>query len=75
MPTGASSSRERIARHRANQRERGLRPVVIWLPDTSDPGYRQRLAEECRQLSRLTPDDEALADGIAALAGQNQEWR
>jgi len=70
-----ASSRERIAKHRATQRERGLRPVVLWLPDVNAPGYRERLAEECRQLARLTPEEEAIADDFAALADRTEGWR
>jgi hypothetical protein len=68
-------ARERIARHRATQRARGLRPVVLWLPDVNDPAYRARLADECRRLSRLTPDEEAVASGFAKLAGRTDGWR
>jgi hypothetical protein len=70
-----ASSRDRIARHRAAQRERGLRPVVLWLPDVNDPGYRDRLVDECRRLARLTPDEDALAVDFARLAGRTEGWR
>ena len=69
------SSRSRIARHRAPQRARGLRPVVLWLPDERDPAYRARLAEECRRLARLTPEEDAIADDFAQLAAQTGGWR
>nr|WP_294556977.1 antitoxin MazE-like protein [uncultured Rhodopila sp.] len=69
------SSRDRIARHRAVQRQRGLRPVVLWLPDVSDPGYRKRLADECRQLARLTAEEDTMAAGFARLAEQTEGWR
>jgi Protein of unknown function (DUF3018) len=70
-----ASSRDRITRHRAAQRQRGLRPVVLWLPNVNDPAYRARLAAECRQLARLTPDEAAVADGFAGLAAQTDGWR
>ena len=70
-----ASSRERIARHRAAQRKRGLRPVVLWLPDVNDPAYRARLADECRRLAQLTPEETAMAAGYASLAGRTEEWR
>jgi hypothetical protein len=70
-----ASSRDRIARHRATQRQRGLRQVVLWLPDDNDPGYRARLADECRRLSRLTADEEDIASGFARLAGRTAGWR
>jgi|GEM_PF-1983644 hypothetical protein len=70
-----ASSRDRIARHRSAQRERGLRPVVLWLPDVNDPGYRARLADECRRLAELTPEEDALATNFATRAGQTEGWR
>lgn len=69
-----TSSRDRIARYRAAQRQRGLRPVVLWLPDMNDPGYRVRLAEECRRLAQLTPEEEAIAAGFARLSGRIDGW-
>jgi hypothetical protein len=69
------SSRDRIARHGAVQRQRGLRPFVLWLPDVSDPGYREWLADECRQLARLTAGEDAMAADFARLAEQTEGWR
>jgi len=70
-----SSPRVRIARHRATQRARGLRPVVLWLPDLRNPDYQARLAEECRQLAVLTAAEEALAEDFARLATRTDGWR
>ena len=69
------SSRDRIARHRAAQRQRGLRPVVLWLPDVNDPAYRARLADECRRLAHLTTEEDAIADDFARLSEQTEGWR
>jgi hypothetical protein len=73
--TTRASSRERIARHRSAQRARGLRPIVLWLPDVNDPGYQARLADECRRLAQLTAEEDALAADFAQLAGRTEEWR
>ncbi len=70
-----TSSRDRIARDRAVQRQRGLRAVVLWLPDMNDPAYRARLADECRQLAHLTPEEDAAAADFARLAEQTEGWR
>jgi hypothetical protein len=70
-----ASSRERIARHRTAQKSRGLRAVVLWLPDVNDPGYRQRLADECRRLARLTPEEEKIAADFARLGRRTEGWR
>jgi hypothetical protein len=73
--TSSASSRERIARHRSAQRARGLRPIVLWLPDVNDPGYQARLADECRRLAQLTAVEDALAADFVRLAGRTEEWR
>jgi Protein of unknown function (DUF3018) len=52
-----------------------LRPVVLWLPDVNDPAYRVRLADECRRLARLTPEEDAMAADFAQIAGQAEGWR
>ena len=70
-----ATSRERIARHRAAQKKRGLKAVVLWLPDVNDPGYRKRIAEECRLLNQLTADEEKMAAGFARLAKRTEGWR
>ena len=70
-----ATSGERIARHRAAQKQSGLRPVVLWLSDVSDPAYRERLANECRRLARLTPEESVLAADFANLAERTEGWR
>jgi dienelactone hydrolase len=70
-----TSSRDRIARYRAAQKQRGLRPVVLWLPDINDPGYRARIADECRRLAELTPEEAAIAAGFARLSRRTEGWR
>ena len=52
---------------RATLRGQGLRPVVIWVPDTAEPGF----AEEARRQSALAAsspdaaDDQAFVDAIS----------
>ncbi len=69
-----ASPRERTARHRTARRARGLRPVVLWLPDVTDPAYQARLTEECRRLADLTPDETTMAAGFAQLARRTEGW-
>jgi hypothetical protein len=68
-------SRTRVARHRATQRERGLRAVTLWLPDVNNPEYRARIAAECRRLSVLTPDEETMAAAFEQNAADTPGWR
>ena len=71
----AASSRDRIARHRSAQRARGLRPVVLWLPNVNDAAYRARLDDECRRLAVLSRDETDQAEGYRILSDSLDEWR
>jgi hypothetical protein len=60
----ASSTAARVRKRRAALRDKGLRPVQIWVPDTRRPGF----AEECRRQSRLAAaSDLADADLLSFL--------
>lgn len=58
----ATSTSERVQKHRASLRASGMRPIQIWVPDTR----AQDFAGECRRQSILAAAAE-LNDG--ALAG------
>ena len=40
------STKDRVARHRANLREKGLRPIQIWVPDTRATGFADQAHRE-----------------------------
>lgn len=50
---------------RRKLRERGLRPVQVWIPDTRVPGF----AEEARRQSRRVSESEAERREIAFVEG------
>jgi hypothetical protein len=52
------SRNERVARRRAKLRAAGLRPIQIWVPDTTRPGF----AEECRRESLVIAHADASED-------------
>jgi hypothetical protein len=52
-----------------------MRPRVLWLPNTRDPEYRARLADQCRRLADLTADEEAMAIAFEREAAQTPGWR
>ena len=68
-------ARERVAKHRAAQRRRGLRAVVMWLPDVNNPAYRAQLTDESRRLSQVTRDEVGMAAGFTRLAAKTPGWR
>jgi hypothetical protein len=53
MATGA----ERVRKHREKMKAAGLKPVTIWVPDVSAPGYREALA---RDIAKINADEESL---------------
>lgn len=66
----ASSSRGRVAAHRAALRARGLRPIQIWVPDTRAPGF----AEEARRQSRLVDADREEFEEMMRFIESHEEW-
>jgi hypothetical protein len=44
---------ERVNKYRAKLRKQGMRPLQIWVPDTSRSGF----AEECKRQSELVKND------------------
>jgi antidote-toxin recognition MazE-like antitoxin len=65
----ANSTRARVRAYRARLRSQGLRPIQIWVPDVSAPGF----AEEARRQSRaVAASSEAEAD--QAFVDSVSEW-
>ena len=52
MPRSVS---ERVQKHRDALRANGLRPLQIWVPDTSQPGFD----DECRRQAALVAHADA----------------
>jgi hypothetical protein len=59
-PTG---TRQRMRAYRARQREAGLRPVQIWVPDVRMP----RIAQEAARQSLLAARHASEADALAFI--------
>lgn len=70
-----ASVNERVAKYRAGLRKSGLKPIQIWVPDTSAPGF----AEECRRQSRLLqndPHEQEILDWIEKVADTDGwDWK
>lgn len=71
------TSNERVQKHRAGLRARGLRPVQIWVPDTRAKGF----AEECaRQVAlagaadRAAPETLDFAEAAASDVAELGDW-
>jgi hypothetical protein len=41
------SARDRVRKHRESLRAQGLRPIQIWVPDTRQPGFAEKVRRQC----------------------------
>jgi Protein of unknown function (DUF3018) len=64
------SSTARVAKHRAAMKAKGYRLKQVWVRDTSDPAFRERLREESRIIADMDRQsgDGAWCDAFAATA-------
>jgi hypothetical protein len=66
----AEAKRDKVRRYRENMRRQGLRPLQIWVPDTSAPGF----AEELQRQVRAIAESEQEKDDIAFVEAISAEW-
>lgn len=68
-------TRAKVKAHRARLRAQGLRPIQIWVPDTSAPGFAEEMRRQCR-LANESPhakDDQDFVDSISWL-NADEAW-
>jgi len=64
-----------VQRHRVRQRKQGLRPVQLWLPDTSTPAFKAQATRAMAAVAKLSPEDEAMVEAFERMAGEDlNEW-
>lgn len=56
----ARSSRTRTQHYRDRLRQRGLRPVQIWVPDTRAPGFAAEIRRQCALINATDGDDDLM---------------
>ncbi len=63
-----SPARDRVRRHRERLRQRGLRPIQIWVPDVNAPEFVREA--HCQSAlvaaSEQERDDQAFVDAVSA---------
>lgn len=59
----ATAGKDRVRKHRASLRKRGLRPIQIWVPDTRRPGFAKEVRRQCLAL-RNDPQEKNALDFI-----------
>ena len=65
------TSTARVAKHRAEMRAKGYRLKQMWVRDTRDPAFREKLREEIRiiaELERANPEEYGWMDDAVVRA-------
>jgi hypothetical protein len=68
----STSSRTKVAAHRARLRAKGLRPIQIWVPDVRSPEFKAE-AERQARLVALDPHEAEIMAFIEAAADWGSE--
>ncbi len=65
----SKSSREKVRRYRERQREKGLRPIQIWVPDVRAPSFRVEAHRQSMAVaeSAMAYEDQAFIDAVSEL--------
>ena len=63
----STSSRTKVAAHRARLRAQGLRPIQIWVPDVRSPEFKAE-AERQAHLVAVDPHEHEIMAFIEAVA-------
>lgn len=60
------SSRERVARHRAEMRAKGMRLKQIWVPDVKSEAFKQQALRDCIAINNSVhaADDMAFIESL-----------
>lgn len=64
--------RERVARYRAQMRATGLRPIEVWVPDTTRPGFAEEVRRQAELLGQ-TDQRENIMDWVESVSSDWDE--
>ena len=66
-PLKKRSSRDRVRSHRARMRQRGLRPIQIWVPDMQAAAFKREAHRQSLAVARSphAEADQAFIDAIS----------
>lgn len=61
--------RERVAKHRAEMRARGYRPIQMWVPDTRSEEFRAEVKRQMALVDQADQEDDIM-DWLDSSRGQ-----
>ena len=66
-------SNKRVRKHRDKLRAAGLKPIQLWVWDTTRPGFAEQVRRECEIINASAEDQRVLAE-IEALT-DFESWK
>jgi len=58
--TTVNTESNKFKRYRQRLKDRGLRQIQLWVPDTSRAGFDRKLAQQLREVESAPDDSESL---------------
>jgi hypothetical protein len=65
--SGTKGSNKRVKKHRDKLRAAGLKPIQLWVWDTSRPGFAEQVRREC-ELINASADSERVMDEMLSIS-------
>ena len=68
-PKSSKATNEKVRRHRARLREKGLRPLQVWVPDTRTPGFAKEASRQSLAVAASVhaESDQRFVDAISEI--------
>jgi hypothetical protein len=63
----SNRSNKRVKKHRDKLRAAGLKPIQLWVWDTSQPGFAEQVRRECELINAST-DSERVMDEMLSIS-------
>jgi hypothetical protein len=77
MASTAKSSKQRVREHRERLRAQGLRPIQIWVPDTTSEEFRREAHRQSLAAanSPTAKEDQEFVDAISQINDpSSKDW-
>ena len=71
----ASQISNRVQKHRDGLRAQGLRPVQIWVPDTTREGFEALCAKQAQLVANLEVNDTDIAKDLNLAVRDIDGWQ
>lgn len=68
-----SAGADRVRKHREKMKAMGLKPVTLWLPDTSSPAFKEQVARDIAAI-KASADEKQILEELSANLDDIEGW-